>query len=100
MDFLDISSVEYAYHYVVKIEQKFKQKNRWDFASVNASQQKAGKDNLNMQTKGPSKDNQPPENSSKLKTKKGNGKMKKDTSKCDFNKSPTTTLMNTAQSSH
>lgn len=56
---------------------------------MNASQQKEGKGNLNMQTKWPSKDNQPPENSSKSETKKGNGKMKKDTTKwCYFHKSP------------
>ena len=42
-----------------------------------------------MQTKGPSKDNQPSENSFKSQTNKGSGKMKKDTGKwCDFHKIP------------
>ena len=37
MEFMDISSLGVAYHYAVKIEQKFKQRNRWDFGSVNTS---------------------------------------------------------------
>jgi hypothetical protein len=37
MDFLDISSLGSAYCYVVKIEQKFKQRNRRDFGFVNTS---------------------------------------------------------------
>jgi hypothetical protein len=48
MEFLDISSLGVAYHYAVKIEQKFKQRNRLYFGSVNASQQKARKGNPNM----------------------------------------------------
>ena len=89
MEFLDISSLGAAYRYAVKIEQKFKQRNRWDFGSMNASQQKAGKGNPNMQNKGPNKDNQPLESSFKLQTKKENGKTKKDTGKwCNFHKSP------------
>ena len=65
MEFLDISSLGAAYRYAVKIEQKFKQRNRWDFGSMNTSLQKVGKGIPNMQTKGPSKDNQPLENSFK-----------------------------------
>ena len=57
MEFLDISSLGAAYRYDVQIEQKFKQRDRRDFGYVNASQQKVGKRNPNMQTKGPSKDN-------------------------------------------
>ena len=42
-----------------------------------------------MQTKGSRKDNQPPKNSFKSQTKKGNGKMKKGTGKwCNFHKIP------------
>ena len=56
---------------------------------MNASQQKAGKGSANMQTKGPSKDNQPLDNPSKSQNKKGNGKIKKDIRKwCDFHKIP------------
>ena len=48
MEFLDISSLGVAYHYAVKIEQKFKQRNRLDFGSVNTSRQKVGKGSPNM----------------------------------------------------
>ena len=89
MEFLDISSLGAAYCYVVKIEQKIKKRNMRYFGSVNTSHQKVGKGIPNMQTKGPSKDHQPPKNSFKSQTKKGNGKMKKDTGKwCNFHKSP------------
>ena len=37
MEFLDISSLEAAYWYVVKIEHKFKQRNKQEFGFVNAS---------------------------------------------------------------
>ena len=88
MEFLDISSLGVTYRYAIKIEQKFKQRNRWDFGFLNPSQQKVGKGSPNMQTKGPSKDNQPLENLFKSQTKKGNRKTKKETSKwCDFHKS-------------
>jgi hypothetical protein len=39
MEFLDISSLGAAYQYVVKIEEKFDQTNKWEFGFVNASQQ-------------------------------------------------------------
>jgi hypothetical protein len=35
MDFMDISSLSVAYQYAVKIEQKFKHQNKWDFGSAN-----------------------------------------------------------------
>jgi hypothetical protein len=47
MDFLDISSLGATYRYVVKIEQKFKQQNKWEFESANPQQPKYGKDNPN-----------------------------------------------------
>ena len=79
MDFLDISSFSVAYLYVVKIEKKFKHKNKWDFKSANPQKPKYGKDGSN---------NQPSENHSKPWEKKGNRKTK-DTGKwCDFHKIP------------
>jgi hypothetical protein len=44
MEFLDISSLGAAYRYVVKIEQKFKQQNKWEFGSANMQQPKYGKE--------------------------------------------------------
>jgi hypothetical protein len=79
MDFLDISSLGVAYRYVVKIEQKFKHQNKWEFGYANTQQPKYDKDIPNKQS---------PENQSKPQEKKGHGKMKKDAGKwCDFHKS-------------
>jgi len=50
MDFLGISSLGAAFQYVVKIEQKFKHQNKWDFGSVNLQQPKYEKDNPNKQS--------------------------------------------------
>jgi hypothetical protein len=44
MDFLDISSLGVAYRYVVKIEKKFKNQNKWEFRSANLQQPKYDKD--------------------------------------------------------
>jgi hypothetical protein len=49
MDFLDISSLGSAYRYVVKIEQKFKHQNKWEFGSANWQQPKYDKDIPNKQ---------------------------------------------------
>jgi hypothetical protein len=50
-EFLDISSLGTAYRYVVKIEQKLKQKTQ-KFGPRNPSQQKMGKGGPNPQNKG------------------------------------------------
>jgi hypothetical protein len=44
MDFLDILSLGVAYQYAVKIEQKFKHQNKWEFGSANPQQPKYDKD--------------------------------------------------------
>jgi hypothetical protein len=80
MDFLNISSLGAAYRYAVKIEQKFRHQNKWEFGSANMQQPKHGKDDPNQQ---------PLDNQSKTQDKKGKGKMKNDTRKwCDFHKIP------------
>ena len=45
MDFLDISSLGAAYRYAIKIEQKFKHQNKWEFGFENTQQPKYEKDN-------------------------------------------------------
>jgi hypothetical protein len=78
MDFLDIASLGAAYRYVVKIEQKFKQKRR-EFGSANSSQPKQGKGGPNPPNKGQRKYGHSQDNQSKPQPKKGNEKSKKDT---------------------
>jgi hypothetical protein len=51
MYFLDIASLGMSYRYVVKIEQKFKQKRR-EFGYENSSQPKKGKLGPNPHNKG------------------------------------------------
>jgi hypothetical protein len=80
MDFLNISSLGDVYRYVVKIEQKYKHQNKWEFGSANLQQPKYGKDRPNQQ---------PSDNQSKTRENKGKEKMKNDTGKwCDFHKIP------------
>jgi hypothetical protein len=79
MEFLDISSLGTAYRYVVKIEQKLKQKMQ-KFEPGNPSQQNPGKGSPNLQNKGQSKDRLPQKNQSR--SKKDIGKW------CDSHKSP------------
>ena len=50
MDFLDISSLGATYRYVVKIEQKFKHQNKWEFGYANPQQPKYDKDSPNKQS--------------------------------------------------
>jgi hypothetical protein len=70
MDFLDISSLGFAYRYAVKIEHKFKQHSKWE-------------------THGQSKEGQPQEIQSQMQAKKGNMKSKKDIGKwCEFHNNP------------
>jgi hypothetical protein len=65
---------------VVKIEQKFKHQNKWEFESPNPQQPKYDKDVSNKQ---------PPKNQSKTRENKCHRKTKKDTGKwCDFHKIP------------
>jgi hypothetical protein len=88
MEFLDISSLGTAYQYVVKIEQKLKQKT-WQFGPGNSSQKNLGKGIPNPPNKGQRKYGQYQDIQSKLQAKKDTGKTKKDIGKwCDFHKSP------------
>jgi hypothetical protein len=61
MEFLDIPSLGTTYRYVIKIEQKLKQK-MWKFGLGNPSQQKPRKGGPNPLKKGQSKDEQPQDN--------------------------------------
>ena len=82
MDFLDISSLGSAYGYAIKIEEKFRQKNKRDSRPANL-QQKQGKG-----IPGPQNTVKENNNQSLPRAKKGDGKTKKDTGKwCEFHKS-------------
>jgi hypothetical protein len=50
MDFLDISSLGDAYLYTVKIKEKFRNQNKWDFGSTNPQQPKYDKKVPNKQS--------------------------------------------------
>ena len=95
MDFLEISSLGSAYRYAVKIEEKFRQKNKRDSGPANPPQ-KQGKGNPGPQNTTKENDNQ-----SLPQAKKGDRKTKKTlVSGANFIKAVGTTLMNASQSSH
>jgi hypothetical protein len=48
MDFLNISSLGVAYRYFVKIEHKFRHRNKWEFGSANPQQPNHDKDDPNQ----------------------------------------------------
>ena len=86
MDFLDISSLGTMYQYIVKIEQKIKQKKR-DAGYTNPKQ---GKGTPKPQNKGPSQGDGTQDKPLKLQANKNTLKMKKDMGKwCEFHKSST-----------
>jgi hypothetical protein len=88
MEFMEISSLGATYRYVVKIEQKLKQKMQ-QFGPGNPSHQKLGKSGPNQQRKGQSKYGKHQDNQSKTQAKKDTEKTKKDIGKwCDFHESP------------
>ena len=86
MEFLDISSLDTAYRYDVKIEQKFKQKNQ-DFGFANSKHGKgAPKPQRKEKFQGWVTHDNPPKPQEKNKTTK----TKKDKGKwCEFHKSST-----------
>jgi hypothetical protein len=80
MDLLNISLLGVSYRYNVKIEQKFRHQNKWEFRYANMQQPKHGKYDPKQQTL---------DNQSKTQDKNGKVKMKNDTRKwCDFDKIP------------
>ena len=66
MDFQDISSLGAAYRYAIKIEQKFKLKNKQEFGFLNRLQQKPSKSGPNSKNKGQSENCRTHDNQSKL----------------------------------
>ena len=80
MDFLEISSLGVSYRYADKIEQKFKQRSKWE---------KHGKGKSNSHNEGQSKECQSQESQSQMQERKGNRNSMKDTRKwCEFHNIP------------
>jgi hypothetical protein len=92
MDFLDISSLGVAYRYVVKIEQKFKHQNKWDFRFANLQQPKYDKDIPNKKSPKTSPSHRKRRVTERQRRTPENGVIS--------TKSPGTTPMNVAQNSH
>jgi hypothetical protein len=92
MDFLNISSLGAAYRYAVKIEQKFRHQNKWEFGSANPQQPKHGKDDPNQQ---------PPTTSPRHRKRRVKERRRMTLgSGATSTKSPGTTPMNVARNSH
>eukprot|EP00253_Pinus_taeda_P029926 PITA_29926 len=86
IEFLNISSLDTAYRYAIKLDQKFKQKKR-EFGSANPKQ---GKGVPKPQNKGQSQGRAAQDNPPKLQAKNSEAKPKKDIGKwCEFHKSST-----------
>ena len=84
MEFLETSSIGFAYQYAIKIEKKFQKKNKQDFGPTNFPQQKHGKGILESQNKGYHKDNHTQGNQSE----KGNVNIKDTRNRWKFHKIP------------
>jgi hypothetical protein len=92
MDFLDISSLGAAYRYAVKIEQKFKHQNKWEFGSANRNNQSMTKTTLTNSLLKTSPRHRKGRVTGRQRRKLENGAIS--------TKSPGTTPTNVAQNSH
>jgi hypothetical protein len=92
MDFLDISSHGATYRYSIKIEQKFKHQNKWDFGSPNLQQPKYEKKSLT---------NSLPKTGSRHMKRRVIGRQRRTPkNRAISTKAPGTTPMNVAENSH
>jgi hypothetical protein len=92
MDFLDISSLGAAYRYVVKIEQKFKHQNKWEFGLQIRNNQSMTKMTLTNSLLKTSPSHRKRRVTGRQRRTPENGVIS--------TKAPGTTLMNVAQNSH
>ena len=92
MDFLDISSLGAAYRYAVKIEQKFKHQNKWEFGL---------QIHINQSMKKTSLTNSLPKTSPSHRKRRVTGRQRRTLENGAIStKSPGTTPINVAQNSH